>query len=360
MKASWIKYPLQFKFKAGTSRGVLTTKKSYFVFIKDETNTIGVGECSLLPGLSIDDRPDTEQQLEKICERLRQLTINNIKGMSAFLEEEIGNVWPSLRMGFETAFLDYLQGGKRVVFKNDFLKGEGIPINGLIWMGDRQFMLHQIKEKIESGYSCIKIKIGALDFDAELDLLQQVRKQFSVSDLNIRVDANGAFSFYEAMGKLGQLEKLKVHSIEQPIKAGQWEKMYELCQNTPVPIGLDEELIGENNIERKKDLLRRIRPQYIILKPSILGGFYATREWIDVAESLGISWWITSALESNIGLNAICQFTHGLGVTREQGLGTGQLFSNNIDAPLEVVQGYIQYSQNRKWDLSNLGIQSIQ
>jgi len=360
MNISWIKYPLNFKFEAGTSRGVLTSKTSYLIFVRNEAGSTGIGECSLLPGLSMDDRPDIDVQLENLCTNLSQLQINDMDKLLSFLDEQIGNSWPSLRMGFETAFLDLIQGGKRVIFQNGFLNGDGIPINGLIWMGDRKFMLGQLKQKIDAGYSCIKMKIGALDFNTELDLLRYVRERFPASDLTLRVDANGAFSAHDVMDKLVQLEKLKIHSIEQPIKPGQWEQMYDLCRKTPVPIGLDEELIGENDIARKKNLIESIKPQYLILKPSLLGGFKASNEWIEIAEPLGVGWWITSALESNIGLNAICQYTYGLGVSGEQGLGTGQLFSNNIGSPLEVLHGYIRYNGNKTWELSDLGIEGIQ
>ena len=360
VEASWIKYPLRLKFEAGTSRGVMTSKISYFIFLRTETGVTGIGECSLLPGLSIDDRPGYEDQLIRLCENFKQSNMGIVNELSKFLEDRIGHRWPSMRMAFEMAGLDLIRGGERVIFQNGFLKGEGIPINGLIWMGDRKFMLQQIKRKIESGYTCIKMKIGAMDYDIELDLLRYIRKQFQSKDLILRVDANGAFTPQNVMEKLGRLEKLNIHSIEQPIEAGQWEQMHKLCRITPIPVGLDEELIGEYDIVKKKDLVQQIMPHYLILKPSLLGGFDATREWIHIAESHNIGWWITSALESNIGLNAICQFTYGLKVTREQGLGTGQLFSNNIESPLEVNQGEIRYRVDGKWDLSNLGVETVQ
>jgi len=360
MKVSWKKYSLKFKFEAGTSRGILKRKISYFIIIQDEVGNTGIGECSLLPGLSMDDRPDYEKWLDAACAKVQNSQISNLEILNLLLDESIGNSWPSIRMGLETAFLDYFHNGGKVIYLNDFLNGEGIPINGLIWMGDKDFMLEQVKRKINDGYSCIKMKIGAIDFKTELEILKNIRTQFSVEDMTLRVDANGAFSAENVMNKLVQLEKLKIHSIEQPLKSGQWEHMYNLCRETPVPIGLDEELIGNYTFSQKQNLLQAIKPQYLILKPSLLGGFSATKEWINIAESSGTGWWITSALESNIGLNAICQYTYGFEVSIEQGLGTGQLFENNIDSPLEVKNGFIKYNTRHRWDLSVLGIEGIQ
>jgi L-alanine-DL-glutamate epimerase-like enolase superfamily enzyme len=262
-------------------------------------------------------------------------------------------------MAFETAFLDFHAGGQRIIFPNGFLHGGEIPINGLVWMGDRDFMLNQINQKIDEGFSCIKMKIGALDIETELSLLKYVRDHFSSHDIILRVDANGAFNPDNVMDVLKRLERLKIHSIEQPIQAGQWEAMYELCRRTPVPIGLDEELIGEFDRDEKVRLVDSIRPHYLILKPSLLGGFRATSEWITIARSRNIGWWITSALESNIGLNAICQFTYDQGVIAEQGLGTGQLFTNNVDSPLELYRNSIRYNNRKGWDLSGLGVQGM-
>jgi L-alanine-DL-glutamate epimerase-like enolase superfamily enzyme len=360
MRVFWKKHELRFTFNAGTSRGILKSKISYFIFMIDDHGTVGIGECGILPGLSIDDRPDLETNIERLCRLIQESRMVLSDNLYSFLDDQIGNSWPSIRMGFETAFLDLMHGGRRAVFENNFLYGEGIPINGLIWMGDRQFMLDQVRQKIESGFSCIKMKIGALDFETELEILKYIRDQYSVKDMILRVDANGAFLPENVMEKLIQLEKLQIHSIEQPIHAGHWEQMYELCRSTPIPIGLDEELIGDYPIARKKELLESIRPHYLILKPSLLGGFAAAKEWIDLAGSLQIGWWITSALESNIGLNAICQFTYDQGVDMAQGLGTGQLFENNIRSPLEVEKGYIRYDLRGHWDLSIFGIEGIE
>jgi o-succinylbenzoate synthase len=360
MDVSWRKHILKFRFDAGTSRGTLKHKKSCFIIIRNDAGTIGIGECSLLPGLSIDDRPDFEAKIDELCTEIQRLEVNSPESLSLYLDDLIGNSWPSLRMGFETAYLDYVHEGRRIIFNNDFLNGKAIPINGLIWMGDKQLMLDQVKQIIESGYSCIKMKIGALDFRTELEILKYIRDRFPADVLTLRVDANGAFSPENVMNKLNQLEKFRIHSIEQPLKAGQWEHMYELCRNTPVPIGLDEELIGDFSFPQKKDLVQNIKPQFLILKPSMLGGFSATNDWIRIAESLGIGWWITSALESNIGLNAICQFTYDHGKTMVHGLGTGKLYENNIDSPLETGRGYIRYNKNRHWDLSILDVECIQ
>ncbi len=356
MKVHWTKYKLKFKFDAGTSRGILKNKVSYFVFIEDDSGVTGIGECSFLPGLSIDYRPDYEEKLSRTCEKYQLQGITDYDSLLKFFEEELDQGWPSIKMGLETAFLDRMNGGERRVFINDFVNGGAIPINGLIWMGDKRFMLDQVKEKIESGFSCIKVKIGAIDFDAELDVLKYVRSQVTARDITLRVDANGAFDMKNVMKKLTLLEKLKVHSIEQPIRAGQWEMMQNICKQSPIPIALDEELTGAFTHSQKKELIEFIKPHFIILKPSLLGGFKASDDWIQLARSNNAGWWITSALESNIGLNAICQYTFGLGVEMEQGLGTGALYHNNIESPLMVQNGYIQYLKDQSWNLSGLQI----
>ena len=356
MKVHWTKYNFKFKFDAGTSRGILRNKISYFVFIEDNSGETGIGECSLLPGLSIDDRPDYEEKLTRVCNSYQEQRISDYDALLKFFEEHLAENWPSIRMGIETAFLDRMNGGGRIVYHNGFINGEAIPINGLIWMGEKRFMLEQVKEKIESGFRCIKVKIGAIDFDAELEVLKYVRSKFTEQDITLRVDANGAFNMQNVMEKMTLLERLKIHSIEQPIKAGQWDSMRKLCERSPIPIGLDEELIGAYAYSQKKELIEFIKPHFIILKPSLLGGFNASDDWIQLARSNEAGWWITSALESNIGLNAICQYTFGLGVEMEQGLGTGALYRNNIESPLMVKNGNIQYVKGQSWDLSGLQI----
>jgi o-succinylbenzoate synthase len=357
MEARWFKYNFKFKFGAGTSRGTLTSKNSYFIILTDPDNKKGVGECGPLTGLSPDDRPDIEGQLTGLCHQLEVGQIPaNTEELESFIEDRIPPEWPSVRMGFETAWRDLWNGGERIIFTNDFIMGEKIPINGLIWMGEPDFMLKQIDEKIRQGFRCIKLKIGAIDFQTEIEILKYIKESLKDRSFSIRVDANGAFSFEEAFQKLEQLSALGLHSIEQPIKPGQPGKMERLCRETGIPIALDEELIGHNCLEEKQQLLAAVKPAYIVLKPTLVGGLLKTREWIQVAEKLGIGWWITSALESNIGLNAIAQFTMENAITREQGLGTGQLFQNNIASPLYVKNGRLGYNGNIPWDLSCLGI----
>ena len=320
---------LHFKQPAGTSRGVYNTRKVWYIEISSMENPSikGIGECAPLPNLSCDDVPQFEEVLQQACSRVARE--GNIP------TESLRN-YPSILFGLETALRHY-ETGSLALWDTPFSRGEaGIPINGLIWMGNFEEMYRQIEAKMEAGYRCIKLKIGAIDFDAELTLLKHIRSRFSVKDIELRVDANGAFSPAEAMHKLDALSKLDLHSIEQPIRAGQWEEMARLTARTPLPIALDEELIGHNIPEIKKELLSAIRPQYIILKPSLHGGICGSNEWIAEAEKQNIGWWVTSALESNIGLNAIAQWCATLHNALPQGLGTGQLFTDNIDLPLEI------------------------
>jgi len=320
---------LHFKQPAGTSRGVYNTRKVWYIEISSMENPSikGVGECAPLPNLSCDDVPQYEEVLQQACSRVARE--GNIP------TESLRN-YPSILFGLETALRHY-ETGSLALWDTPFSRGEaGIPINGLIWMGNFEEMYRQIEAKMEAGYRCIKLKIGAIDFDAELTLLKHIRSRLSVKDIELRVDANGAFSPAEAMHKLDALSKLDLHSIEQPIRAGQWEEMARLTARTPLPIALDEELIGHNIPEIKQELLSAIRPQYIILKPSLHGGICGSNEWIAEAEKQNIGWWVTSALESNIGLNAIAQWCATLHNALPQGLGTGQLFTDNIDLPLEI------------------------
>lgn len=258
--------------------------------------------------------------------------------------------FPSIQFGLEQALLSLESHSGFDLFPSDFTSGKkSIPINGLIWMGNEKFMRDQIEKKLKEGFTTLKMKIGAIDFDTELSLLKSIRNRYDASDLELRVDANGAFRYKEALRKLDLLSQLDIHSIEQPIKAGQAEAMHNLCRSTPLPIALDEELIGVINLEDKKRIINTIQPQYIILKPSLVGGFQGSKDWINLAEDSGIGWWITSALESNIGLNAIAQFTYTLENHLPQGLGTGGLFTNNISCPLFVDQGALHYSKDGKW-----------
>ena len=318
----------------------MTTKETWFIKLENQGKT-GVGECGILRGLSIDDRPDYEAKLKWVCDNIQL-------GLEKLLEELIE--FPSIQFGLETAFKSLESEDQFKLFPSEFTKGnDSIPINGLVWMGSEAFMRTQIKEKIESGFNCIKLKIGAIDFKTELEILKSIRKEFSVSDIELRVDANGAFSPVDALEKLKRLSEYHIHSIEQPIKPKQFEAMAQLCKETPLPIALDEELIGVFSTEAKQKLLKTIKPQYIILKPSLVGGFAGSQQWINIAESLNIKWWITSALESNVGLNAISQWTYTLNSKMPQGLGTGSLFTNNFPSPLKVKNGTLHYDIKQNW-----------
>ncbi len=341
MKAYYKKYILDFKRPSGTSRGVLHQKETFFLIVKQNGKT-GIGECPIFRGLSIDDRKDYEEKLQWLCDNIH-LNFNLL------LKELIE--FPSIQFGLEQAFLSLNSNDTFTLFPSLFSEGkEAIPINGLIWMGDERFMQEQIEEKIATGFSTIKMKIGAIDFNKEISLLQSIRKHFDKDKITLRVDANGAFTPKNALKKLTRLSELDIHSIEQPIKQGQWQEMAKLCQKTPVSIALDEELIGIFHTKDKKELLQTIKPQYIILKPALVGGFSGSEEWISLAEKQNIGWWITSALESNIGLNAIAQWTYQLNTTLPQGLGTGSLFTNNIESPLEVKNGSLHYNNSQKWE----------
>ncbi|SFC89836.1 o-succinylbenzoate synthase [Zunongwangia mangrovi] len=341
MQATYKKHILNFKRPSGTSRGVLTVKESWFIKIEDGDN-FGYGECGILRGLSIDDRPDYEEKLKWACENIHL-------GKVALWEQLIK--FPSIQFGIEMAFKSLENENEFELFPSAFTKGEeAIAINGLIWMGEKDFMKSQIEDKLKSGFNCIKMKIGAIDFDTEIELLKYIRSQYSAEEIELRVDANGAFDPKNALQKLKRLSELELHSIEQPIKQGNWEEMARLCAETPLPIALDEELIGVFDVTNKKKLLQTIQPQYLIFKPSLIGGFKGTQQWIDLAETNNIGWWDTSALESNIGLNAISQFTYEKNVTMPQGLGTGSLYTNNIESPLEVKDGKISYNPNLNWD----------
>ncbi len=317
---------LHFKQPAGTSRGIYLTRRVWYVRITDGMRG-GVGECAPLPKLSCDDRPDYEQMLRKACREVEQHLRIDVEALRD---------WPSILFGLETA-MRHFEIGSPKLWDTPFSRGEaGIPINGLIWMGDYETMLHRIEEKMKAGFRCIKLKIGAIDFEDELKLIRFIRQHFSASEVELRVDANGAFAPEDALDRLKRLAEADLHSIEQPVRAGQWEVMACLCRETPLPIALDEELIGVNDPAEKKRLLDTIRPQYIILKPSLHGGMAGGDEWISLAEERHVGWWITSALESNIGLNAIAQWCATKNNPLPQGLGTGQLFTDNVPMPLEI------------------------
>ncbi|WP_435415992.1 o-succinylbenzoate synthase [Polaribacter aestuariivivens] len=343
IKATYKKYILNFKNPSGTSRGILKTKETWFIFL-EENNKTGVGETGLFRGLSIDDVPNYEEKLKWVCKNINL-------GLEKLLLEV--NHYPSIQFGLEQAFLSLKSNRQFELFPSEFTKGnQAISINGLVWMGDKNFMKAQIKEKLKTGFSCIKMKIGAINFEEEINLLKSIRNEFSADEIELRVDANGAFKPEEALQKLEKLANLNLHSIEQPIKQGQLQEMALLCEKTPLAIALDEELIGVFSSEEKKKVIETINPQYIILKPSLIGGFSGSKEWIQLAENKAISWWITSALESNIGLNAIAQFTYILNNKLPQGLGTGSLFTNNFDSPLEVKNGTLQYNKSKNWNFN--------
>jgi o-succinylbenzoate synthase len=337
----------------------MKVKKSWFIKLWDsgQPDVFGVGECGPLPGLSKDDLPELERILQQAIGAIQgqdmpQLT--DLSGVHEFLiRVGVPDTYSSINFAFETALLDLLNGGDRTIFKNGFLEKQPIPINGLVWMGGLDFMLQQVEIKIRDGYRCVKLKVGGLDFEKECDILQYIRRKYFREGITIRLDANGAFKVDEAMYKLNELARFEVHSIEQPIKAGR-DEMVELCQKSPIPIALDEELIGVNGREEKGKLLSRIRPPYIILKPTLHGGLYSCQEWIELAEKQGIGWWITSALESNIGLNAIAQFTSQHPVDKLHGLGTGSLYTDNFESPLTVEKGFLSYDKRVSWDITPL------
>lgn len=345
-EVSYHDFDLEFKEPAGTSRGVYRTRHVWYVRIQTPDGRFGLGECAPLPDLSCDAEADPkvyEQHLRKALQELgqwyrlqEQRSQAENKEALTLLFESLRN-YPSILMGVETALYHHARNSWAIWGNTPFAEGKaGIPINGLIWMGTFEEMYKRIHEKMEAGFRCIKLKIGAIDFEKELALLQFIRLHFSASDLELRVDANGAFPVELAPERLQRLAEFELHSIEQPIRQGQWEAMARLCETTPLPIALDEELIGINNPTEKARLLDAIHPQYLILKPSLHGSFWGTSEWIRLAEARSLGWWITSALESNVGLNAIAQYCALLKVSVPQGLGTGQLFTNNIPSPLRI------------------------
>lgn len=343
MKAEYKKHILEFKRPSGTSRGVMTEKETWLLKI-EENGKIGIGECGILRSLSFDDRPNYEEKLKWVVE-------NIALGKDALWDAL--RDWPSIQFGVEQAFLSLQSDDPFILFPSPFTEGkESIAINGLIWMGEPSFMKEQIDEKLAAGFKCVKLKIGAIDFDKELALLRYIRSHFSAKEIELRVDANGGFEKSNALSKLNQLFDFELHSIEQPIKQNQHDSMSDLCLKTPLPIALDEELIGVTSLEEKLEVLDKIKPQYIILKPSLVGGIKGSMEWIKLAEERNIGWWITSALESNVGLNAIAQWTFTLNSSLPQGLGTGALYTNNFESPLEVNNGALHYNPNLDWNFT--------
>ncbi|CAM4259313.1 o-succinylbenzoate synthase [Zobellia nedashkovskayae] len=340
MQATYKKYILNFKRPSGTSRGVLTQKETWFLIL-NKNGKQGIGECGILRGLSFDDVDGYEDKLKWTCENIH---LGKDELWEALME------FPSIQFGVEQAFLSLSADNPFLLYPSGFIsKQQPIPINGLIWMGDESFMHEQIAKKLDEGFKCIKMKIGAIDFNTEIALLESIRKKYDASKIELRVDANGAFTPEDAFEKLKILSKYTLHSIEQPIKQGQSSTMKDLCVITPLPIALDEELIGVFSVTKKEELLQTIKPQYIILKPSLVGGYKGCEEWITIAKKMNIGWWVTSALESNVSLNAIAQWTYMLQNPMPQGLGTGGLYTNNLDSPLIVQNGQLFYDSNKNW-----------
>ena len=343
MRLEFAPYLLNFKEPGGTSRGVMTEKPTFFVKVYDEKDPdrFGIGEAAVFPGLS----PEADgNYVLKLTELLANVAIGRQTDLSRH---------SSIQFGIEQALLDFSNGCKGIYYPTSFTEGTScIEINGLIWMGPYEKMIERIEAKIKDGFRCLKLKIGAIDWKQELDMLKAIRKFYNENDLMIRVDANGGFKFHECMEKLSLLADLAVHSIEQPIKSGNTEKMAELCRKSPVPIALDEELIGKGTLEEREETLDKIRPQYIILKPALCGGFSGATEWIEEAEKRGIGWWITSALESNVGLSAIAQYTASVAAKGPQGLGTGNLFTNNFETPICLDHDNLLFNPSSTLDYS--------
>lgn len=342
-------YNLYFKFDAGTSRGIMRQHQVMYIKVVNKHNRTqyGIGEAAPLPGLSVDDIDGVQQAVQSISST-HNLTLNHL--LEIIRSQQL-KLFPSLQFALETAIKDLENGGEHVIFPNDFANSlSSIPINGLVWMADFETMLAQIQQKIAEGYTCIKLKVGAIDFDQELAMIKNIRKEYSSKQIILRLDANGAWNVDEALKKLESLALYDIHSIEQPIKAGQEQQMKHICRESPIKIALDEELIGIYEFEKKKNLITEINPHYIILKPTLLGGFAQCSQWIALANQYGIGWWATSALESNFGLNAICQYTDTHNLTgMYQGLGTGQLYHNNIPSPLTIESGKIFWDKDKTW-----------
>ena len=345
MNCYYKKYTLHFKIPAGTSRNTLHTKDTYFIFLQSGNN-IAIGECNLFAGLSYDDRPEYEKKLAEICQRLPYEKEECLHGLEAF---------PSIYFGVETVLKDYNNGCKQLIFPEIInANGFSVAINGLIWMGTPTFMQQQIVQKLETGFTSIKLKVGAIDFDTELALIKYIRKQFSEKEVEIRLDANGAFTPKEAIEKLNRLTELNISYIEQPIKAGQWQEMAKIVENSPIKIALDEELIGIISESQQAALLQTIQPDLLVLKPALIGGFAACTAWKKKIKAMQGDWVITSALESNIGLNAIAQYAALEPCNYAQGLGTGRLYTNNIPSPYTVDAKGLHYHTNKSWDFSVL------
>jgi o-succinylbenzoate synthase len=341
MKYTYKKYPLHFAFDARTSRGEIKTHFAYIIEVSD-SHKIGLGEASPLAGLSIDAVPEFEMHLQ---ECLMQLSAG--KKLSSL---DLVN-WPALKFGLETALQDFENGGLKKFEPNHWLEGNPISINGLVWMNEIPSMFEQAISKVNEGYIHIKFKVGALNFDEECEMLFNFRKKFDAASVQIRLDANGAFPIAEVQYKLKELSKFGIHSIEQPIQKGNWDAMAETIFQSPIPIALDEELIGVDVWSQGNNLMKICKPDFLILKPTLIGGIANANEWIRIAQSFGIDWWATSALESNIGLNRIAQWCSSTHNALPQGLGTGSLYTNNFIAPFEASAGMLRYDKTKTWQL---------
>lgn len=359
LTASLHKKTFHFNFEARTSRGVMKDRTSWFIKISESGNPdiFGVGECAPLAGLSPEFNEHYESKLGSVIDKFNALGLKTAPGTLADIHQLVISRLPeassmsSVIFGLETALLDLFHDGERVIFRNSFIEGKPVPINGLVWMGGMDFMLQQIEIKIRDGFRCIKLKVGGLDFEKECDVLQYVRRKYFREDITVRLDANGALKPEDALYKLNELAKFKIHSIEQPLKKGS-EHLAELCAKSPIPIALDEELLGVNDAPGQEKLLKNCKPRFIILKPSLHGGLYGANSWIETGERLGIKWWLTSALESNIGLNALSQFVSEYPVEMPQGLGTGSLYDDNFLSPLEVQRtGTLAFNKRESWDI---------
>ena len=346
VRASYIAHPLVFVRPAGTSRGVLEKKPCWFIRLSSHRGASGLGEVSFIPGLSVENEEELEIQVDHVCKLISRGEMDPLQSLPAL---------PGVQFALETAVKDMETGGRKLLYPSEFTAGEaGIPTNGLIWMGSKPFMITQIREKMKLGFRVLKLKVGSLDFEEELDLLKWVRSEFGADDLEIRLDANGAWTPDEALKKMELLSGSWIHSIEQPIVPGQLKAMAGLCRNAAIPVALDEELIGIGDPLERSALMEELRPRYIILKPGLLGGFSVAGEWIALAEKYSSGWWITSALESNVGLNAIAQWTWQLDISRPQGLGTGALYTNNIISPLQMSGDRLWYRPARAWDMKSI------
>ncbi len=346
IKLSLLAYRLHFHRPAITSRSIMKTRTSWFLLLDTESGKRGIGECAPLEGLSKEYDDTFEEKIQAFVDEIN---------LSQDLDPKYYLHFPSFRFALETAIASAQAESPQVFFPGNFTKGkEGIRINGLIWMGTYQSMKEQITSKLNQGFSCLKLKIGAIRWQDELDLLQSIRRDFPPNRLELRLDANGAFAEEDAEIKLREAERFGIHSIEQPIEVGNREAMYRLCRKAIIPIALDEELLTCYQLEEKKQVLDDIQPQYIILKPGLIGGFDSSQEWISEADKRFIPWWITSALESNLGLNAIAQFSSNFNNKLPQGLGTGMLYSNNFSSPLEIEGEYLYYRPDKNWDIDAL------